>query len=401
VFESVMLARQPIFKKDNSLYGFELLYRNDAVNHATINNAFAATSELLVNLCTNALEENLNLNLPLFINVDEEFITSTSFFPGPSVNVILEILETVQPTAEVLQGIKNLRAKGFHFALDDYTFCPSRDAFLPFMSIIKVDLLELPLDEIERKIERFKGTRKIMLAEKVEDLASYERCRAMGFNLFQGYFLERPKIVKGNKVLANKQVLVKLIAQLCQPDISINEVSEIISCDPRFIFKILKIVNCPLYPFRREVENIRQAVIMLGLEAIKKWALVLVMMSDTNAPKELFRMLLTRAKTCELFALSYYKDQSPDYFTLGLFSGMDAVLETNLEDILKDINLSDSLSQELLFSTGNYHGVLADVRSYQLNIQSEVQSFHNDKFQTMSSCFTQGMRWADELMYLL
>jgi EAL and modified HD-GYP domain-containing signal transduction protein len=401
VFESVMLARQPIFKKDKSLYGFELLYRNDAVNQATISNAFSATSELLENLCSNALQENLNLNLPLFINIDEEFITSSSFFPGPSVNLILEILETVQPTPKVLEGIKTLRAKGFHFALDDYTFCPSREAFLPLMSIIKVDLLELPLDEIALKMQRFKGTRKILLAEKVEDRDTYERCLAMGFNLFQGYFLERPTIIKGNKVLANKQVLIKLIAQLCREDISIDEVSEIISCDPRFIFKILKIVNCPLYPFIREVENIRQAVIMLGLESIKKWALVMVIMSDSNAPKELFRVLLTRAKTCELFAQSYYNVQSSDYFTLGLFSGMDAVLETKLEDVLNEINLAAPLKQELLHGSENYHRVLADVRAYQLNQQGEVQGFNHEKFQSMSSSFTKGMKWTDELMTLL
>lgn len=401
MLESVMLARQPIFKKNNSLYGFELLYRSDRNNAAVITDGVAATSELLVNLCTNALDENLNLNLPLFINVDESFITSTSFFPGPSNNLILEILETVQPTPEVINAIKALRARGFHFALDDYTFDPSRDAFLPLMSIIKVDLLEFPLDVIEQKISRFKGSRKILLAEKVEDVETYQRCIEMGFQLFQGYYLERPKVISGKKVLSNKQVLVRLISQLCRDDITVDEVTEIIACDPRFIFKILKIVNCPLYPFRREVENIRQAVVMLGLDAIKKWALMLVIMSDSKAPRELFRTLLTRAKACEIFASEFYKSQLSDYFTLGLFSGMDAVLEADLSDILEDINLAKPLKQELLHSNGHYNGVLSDIRAFQLNDESRINSFSEDKLTGISNSYQQGVKWADELMYLL
>jgi EAL and modified HD-GYP domain-containing signal transduction protein len=188
---------------------------------------------------------------------------------------------------------------------------------------------------------------------------------------------------------------------LCKDDISIDEVAEIIACDPRFIFKILKIVNCPIYPFIRDVENIRQAVVMLGLESIKKWALVLVMMADSNSPKELFRVLLTRAKACELYATDFHQDNISDYFTLGLFSGMDAVLEADLSDILEENNLAEPLKRELLHGNGNYHGVLADVRAFQLNDETVISSFSNDRFAGISKSFQQGTKWADELMYLL
>lgn len=401
MYKHIMLARQAIYDRDNALYGFELLYRNDLRNEANIANGFSATSELLINLCTNAFEEKLTANHPLFINFDEAFILSDSFFPGPANNTVLEVLETVQPTGEVLKAIRGLRAKGFQFALDDYVFEAHRAPFLPLMSIIKIDVLAISPDEISQKLPSLQDLYLILLAEKVEDQASYEHCMSLGFQLFQGYYLERPKLHKGSKLSASKLVAVRLLSELCRDDITVDEVSDLISCDPRFVIKLIKIVNCPLYPFKREIENIREAIILLGLEVIKQWGMVLVLIAESEQPKELFRTLLVRAKTCENLSKGQANFVPSDCFTLGLFSGIDAVLQLELSVILEDINLASPLRQALLYGAGDYGKLLADVRNYEANDESELCKVSTHDMDKISDCHQVSVRWADQLMQLI
>ena len=399
-----MLARQPIYNRKNELYGFELLYRNSKNNQAVIQSQVNATAELITNLCTCALEENLNINKPLFINFSEEFITSDHFFPGPAYNVVLEILETVPATKAVLAAIKKLRAKGFRFALDDYEFTPDSDAFLPLISILKVDVMALPLSVIAEKITALKNSKLILLAEKVEDEACYRQCIEMGFHLFQGYYLERPTIIKGTKVSSSKQVALRLLSSLSRSDISVDEVTHLLSCDPRLIYKLLKIVNCPLYPFKREVENIREAIVMLGLETIKQWALILIATSESQQPKELFRTLFVRAKALEIYGSGLPGGKGADYFTLGLFSGIDAVLNLDLETVLEDINLAAPIRDELLEVTSEVTseiGILKTIKAFERGDKDVMATLPDEMLTAIAESYQQSIKWADELMRLL
>ena len=317
--KEVLMARQSILNRNHSIFGFEMLYRGSTYNVNDLEDGMGATGELLNNICTCVIEEKFNANHPIFINVDAQFIESPSFFPSQTDKIVLELLETVPATPSVLTKIKALKRQGFEFALDDYIFEPHREKFLPLVSIVKVDLLQCPIEEVQQKIQSLKDYSVRLLAEKVETFDMFDQCMDLGFELFQGYYLEKPKAVKGTKIAVNKQVTLKLLSELTRPDIPINEVADLIACDPRLAMKLILLVNSSLFSFVREVTDVQEAVVMLGIDAVKRWAMILLLVSESEQPVEIFRTLLCRAKTLELYAEDMDENKPSDYFSLGAF----------------------------------------------------------------------------------
>ncbi len=392
----VLLARQSILDEHSQLYGFEVLYRGTTYDITQSQDGMGATQELLSNVYTSILDEVALANRKIFINVDEQFIHSPSFFPSHSTQIVLEILETVPATPKVLEKIKSLRTQGFEFALDDYVFEPGREAFLPLVSYVKIDVLECSIEKVEEKIKHLRNFPFRLLAEKVENQQVFDQYKALGFELFQGYFLERPKLVHGTKVPASQQVTLKLLSELTRDDISVDEVTDLIICDPRMAMKILLLVNSSLFAFVRKISNVREAVVLLGIEAVKKWAIVLLLISDSQQPIELFRTLLSRAKALELYAVSAGKNNPNDYFSLGLFSGIDAALGIEMGQVTACLHLDPALIEALNFHSGDMGELLSTLQM--LERQTLDDSVCAINRHLLDSTYWQGLVWADELL---
>ena len=57
------------------------------------------------------------------------------------------------------------------------------------------------------------------------------------------------------------------------PDVDIGKVADVVSMDPALTAKILRIANSPIYAIRRKTENLRQAIMLLGLNGTLTMAL--------------------------------------------------------------------------------------------------------------------------------
>ncbi len=399
-----MLARQAIYTSTHEVYGFELFYRNDDdfidVFNRNMNGIcdFTATSELLANLCTCALEENLNGKGLLFIKLDEAFITSDMFFPDQAHNIVFEILDSVPPTTDVLNAISIMHKKGFKFALDEYAFEASKEPFIPFVSFLKINTLAVSLETIKEGVSRLENASMTLLGYNVEKGCCFDSCYEMGFHLFQGYYLESPIMIQGKKISTNRQTALRLMATLCKEDVSVDEVAEVVSSDPRIIYKILKLINCPLYPFKREIVNIKEAIVMLGLETIRQWTLTLLLSSESEQPQELFRTLLVRAKTCELYAENITNVRKSDYFTLGIFSGIEAILGIELNVLLSEIKLALPTRTLLVNQLNNDDSLLNIVKAVERDDIRKFSQLPEQMLPQIKACFSQGIKWADELM---
>lgn len=394
----ILLARQPIFNTKNEIYAFELLYRGQALENHQEHADLVATSELIASVCANALEQNVNLGLPMFINVDREFIESELFFPGDPTQVIPEILETVPATTSIFNSLKKLQKQGFKFALDDYIFEPERHDLLAYSSIIKVDILGVDMSVLEQRIHELRKPNRLLLAEKVETKAVFDRCLELGFDLFQGYYLEKPTFVSGSKINSNQQLVIRLISELSRHDITAEEIADLLACDPRLAYKILLLVNSPFYQFVREIKNIKEAVIMLGLNVVKQWAIIFAMMSESTQPQELFRILLARAKALELYAISESLSEPSEYFLLGLLSGIDAVLELEMEVLVAKLKLPTELIVALVKRDNNLGEVLRNSIGIERFDIVTLESLSNQNICTFNRCYRESLAWADDLL---
>lgn len=403
--DSPLFARQSIFNADQSLFGFEFLYRGKRLDPSDAGSARLASIELLDHMCTCILDENLNDSKPALINVDEHFLLDDTAFHSPLNNVIFEILETVEATPEIIARVKQLKQSGFSFALDDFVFEPNKVGFFKYLSIIKVDVLDADWDTMARKLPVLKKTKCKLLAEKVEDQAMFERCVELGFDLFQGYYLERPKVVHGKKLEANQLTAMKLISELSRPDIETDEVANLISLDPVLTVKILRLINCPLYQLVREVKSVRDAVVILGLGVVKQWAIILSLVSASDCPQELFRQLLVRAKTLSLIGESDSSDSAgmdaAGCFLTGLLSGIDAVFGTVEGTVVQQLTLDGEVKTALLTQENAMGQLLLKTIGVERFDDAVFSQMTFEQRLLVNRSYRESLVWADEVLRYL
>ncbi|MFG1489610.1 EAL domain-containing protein, partial [Oceanospirillum sp. HFRX-1_2] len=171
-----------------------MLYRNNAT---TSNASVSSPHEATARVCTVAFMDigidRLADKHPVFINMTDEWLLKGDMLPEPAERIVLEVLEDIKPTPEVLASLKSLRARGYKIALDDFVLTQETKAFLPYADLIKLDVMACSIDVLEKRVSILKRLNVPLLAEKVETWDEFEACKAMGFTLFQGYFLSKPE----------------------------------------------------------------------------------------------------------------------------------------------------------------------------------------------------------------
>jgi len=407
VSNDLLFARQPIFDSKKKLYAYELLYRDNDPNAAVFEDGDKATSSLIVNYCGSILNEDEGPYVKIFINLTRTLLLSDYFFPLNPKRIVIEILENMEVDELLIERVKELRKQGYQFALDDYSFATKFDPLIPLVDYIKVELLHLPIEELPKKIKRLETNfldslehRPALLAEKVEDQSMYEQCFKLGFELFQGYFLERPMPVYGTKIDNNSETALQIVIQIQEPDIDIDTLSHSISRDAKLSYQILKIVNSPLCRLPKKVSSLHEAVVFLGLEQIKKWAMAMVLSGNSSQTKELFLLLLTRARTCELIAQKYGYQDTEGYFTVGLFSGIDAVMLADKEWLINKLDFADDINMALLKLEGQKGKVLKYVIALEQQ-KEELNDLDKESLSNYYSSHEEAVSWANQLFHLL
>lgn len=404
----LLFARQPIFDGKNKLYGYELLYRSLHPNAAIFDDGNKATSEVLINYCGGILNDEDSPYVKVFINLTRTLILSDYFFPVEPTRVVIEILENTVVDDRLVAKVKDLKKKGYEFALDDYSFLPEYDPLVPLADYIKIDLMHISeitlkdsLAELEQNTLSHLSKRPIFLAEKVETQEQYEICRDAGIELFQGYYLQRPQLVYGKKIKNSSEVALQIVAKMQEPDINIDDLCVAISRDTILSYQILKIINSPLCRLPRKVSSLKEAVVFLGLEQIKKWAMAMALSNNSSQSTELFRILLQRARTCELFAISKRYENPESFFTVGLFSGIDAVMLADKEWLIMKLDLSDDMNEAILCEEGNKGEVLKFARAVEQGDWTITQQLPEEDSIELFSAHENAIGWTNKICEML
>lgn len=404
----LLFARQPIFDGNNKLYGYELLYRSMHPNKAIFDDGNKATSELLVNYCGGILNDQESPYVKIFINLTRNLILSEYFFPVQPERVVIEILENTVVDEELVEKVKQLKKLGYEFALDDYSFLPEYDPLVPLVDYIKIDLLHISeitladsLQELEKNILADLPKRPTFLAEKVETQQQHDFCRQIGVELFQGYFLERPQLVYGKKINNSSEIALQIVAQMRESNINIDDLCNSISRDTKLSYQILKIINSPLCRLPRKVNSLKEAVIFLGLEQIKKWAMAVALSSNSKQPRELFRIILQRARTCELYATSMRYEDPESFFTVGLFSSIDAVMLADKQWLIEKLDLAQDINNAILKEEGIKGKVLNLVQAMEKGNWQVTHSISDEERIELFSAHENAISWTHQLFQSL
>ncbi len=346
----VLIARQAIFNRERKVYGYELLYRSNAASSGFDGTeADAATMQVLSNTLMSIGEERALSGKKAFVNFDHHLLRQEMHLTLPRDSIIIEILETVKPTADLITLCRSIAQKGYSLALDDFTNEPGWEPLTRIARVIKIDMRLHSREAQERMLRTYQPRGTVMLAEKVETYAEFDWARRAGYDLFQGYFFSRPVLVSSQQIPAVKISCLRLLREVQQPDVDFERVRKLIREDVGLTYKLLRSVNSAMFGRRTEIQSVRRALMVMGEAGLRRWASLATLPAlATDKPTELLRLSLQRACFCERLAELARAARSNQAFLMGMFSLLDGLIDQPLEEALRSVDLDPEVTDALL-----------------------------------------------------
>jgi EAL and modified HD-GYP domain-containing signal transduction protein len=392
----IYIGRQPIYDRKLNVYAYELLFRAASDNSASFTDGDQATTDVIVNTFLEIGLDNIVGNRLAFINLTRSFFVGEHTISLPKNRVVLELLEDIDADDEVIAGVKRLSDQDYTIALDDFIYHESLQPLVTLADLVKIDIMTLSRDEIRQHVNALRQHPLRLLAEKVETQEDFNFCMELGFDYFQGYFFAQPKVIRGQRLPNNRLAILKLLGRLQDPNITPEQLEELIAQDIAFSYRILRYVNSASLALPRKIESIHQAVVILGLQAIKSWTTLLAMSQVDNKPAELVVTAMVRGKMAEGLAKAMNAPQPESFFTVGLFSALDALMDNSMEEILTQLPLADHIAAALLHRRGIHGDILDCVLAYE---RGQWQNLGCSQLGThkIRDCYLDALQWAGDV----
>ena len=399
-YGEVFVGRQPILGPELKTIGYEVLYRNCEVGQAVFTDEDMATARVLLTIYLDIGLEHVVGSHLAFLNIPKQFLLEHYCEALPKNRVVLEILENVEPTPQVLDALHLLAQQGYTIALDDFEYHDRFRPFLEIADIVKIDVLGKSEEQLQREVSQLRDYRIRLLAEKVESREVYETCKKLGFYYFQGYFFFRPDIVRGREIPANRVALLELMGKIQDPHISFKGLVEHVRNDLSLSYKVLRYVNSAYVGLPNRVDSIDHAARMVGIERIRTWATLIIMASGQTQTAEILVMALVRAKMCERLGRQLGANAPEKYFTMGLLSVLEALYESPMQEILRKLPLLEDISDALVNGTGELGLVLSCVKAYEAGEWMELKHLQLEP-SIIRDFYLESIDWANHFSPLI
>jgi c-di-GMP-related signal transduction protein len=375
--DDIFLGRQPILDRDQNLIAFELLFRLDHVDSVEVTDNLSATANVIVNAYGElGIEEVLGQQRG-FVNVDTELLMSDVICMLPSKKVVLEILESVKITDEIVQRCIELKQMGYQLALDDVVEINQEiELLLSIVHVVKIDILTIEKEALVDIVNQLKRWPVLLLAEKVNSSEQAKLCMELGFEMFQGYYFAKPEIISGKRTDPGKLSLLNLLT-LVMSDSDAADIEQELKHQPGLSYNLMRMVNSTASGFSKNINSIKQAVMVLGRKQLQRWIQLLLYAADKKNEKmsdAMLQMAATRGKMMELIATvdrphdKSYQDRA---FMVGILSLLDALLGMEMTEIIEKLNIPSEISQALLSRSGRLG---QELKLIEANEKGEIDS---------------------------
>ena len=404
--EQLFLGRQPILDREQRLHAYELLFRSNCQNAATITDGVQATATVIINAFAELGVAAALDSYRGFINVDEDFLFSDMLELLPRQSVVLEILETVPPSEAVIERCKALKAAGFTLALDDVIQLePAFTELIALVEIIKVDIQPLSRIELMQLAMKLKPMGKILLAEKVDSREQMEQCMKLGFSLFQGYYFAKPTIIAGRKLDHSQLSLIKLM-NLLLSDADTSALEKALKQEPGLTVNLLRMTNSVGSGITENITSLGHAITVLGRRQLQRWLQLLLFAAgkQTTEANPLLLLAATRGRLMELLANGVRANDTSfadKAFMVGIMSLMPALVGLPIDQIVTPLGLADEVTSALCTGEGSLGDLLKLAESSEngdISILTELFSrLPGLGPKTLNRAQTEALQWANSI----
>jgi c-di-GMP-related signal transduction protein len=393
------LARQPIFDRGMKIYGYELLHRRSGDNFFSGIDDDQATAELIYNTFLVMGLQDLTDGTNAFINFSKELIDSNVPFLLPKQNIVVEVLEREKVTPVTVDACKRIKAMGYRLALDDFIFNQNNLPLIEMADIIKIEFPAVSSYEQHGLIQRY-GTKVDFLAEKIESREEYKQAVEMGYDLFQGYFFSKPSIIRSKEIMTLNTSLFSVFEELNSPEPSYAVIANILARDLGLSYKLLKLANSVYMGARNKIKSIPHALSFIGINEMYQWISLMLLKDIQNVENaELVKQSLIRGKFMELLAFELYpKAENSEFYFTGIFSSIDVLLNSQMEQVLKGLPLSVNIKNALLGMDNDPRRLLNFVMNWEkAHWEKTVDQYPmRNKYMDL---YIKALKWAKKLNY--
>src|SRR4051794_1160576 len=386
----ILIARQPIYDTALRVVAYELLvHRRDGSDAGAEADAAGTISEIGLNLVSGH-RAHIPLSRGLLL---EGYVKAL-----PADRVALQVAPSLALDKAARETIEELVASGYPLALVDFEPGAPAEDLLPFAHVVGVRVDAAGRTELRTQLGGLRQYGASLLALGVEEQEQFRLCQELGFDLLQGRFFCKPRVVAESGVLpVSKLAQVQTIAALQQPNVDFDDLQEIIGHDVGLSFNLLRFINSAFFALPRRVDSIRDALVLLGVDNVRKWATLMTLADADDKPRELVTTGIVRARMCEELAVAYQHRDSEAYFTTGLLSVVDALMDTSLVELLASLPLSREIIEALLNYDGPKGRILRAVIAYERGAFAELGELPPTRV-PLSEIYAESVRWATETL---
>jgi EAL and modified HD-GYP domain-containing signal transduction protein len=370
VVRSVRIGRQAIYDAGRRLFGYELLFRaNDGRDDEIAGEQ--ATSQVIASTFGTFGLENIADGKPILINFTRAFLTGIIPIPVEPDLVVVEVLENVVVDRELMLGLTGLREQGYRIAIGDYTGALDRADLLEMAHYIKIAVGAVTPMLLPGLVEASRANDATLIASGVDDAPTMQRCLDLGFELFQGPFLQRPTVLEQRTLSPTQMICVRLLNDLADPDTPIARIEQMVGTDPGLTMRLLRTANSASAGAQREVTSLRQALVIIGPRRLRSWVLLTLLEGGTtaNAAEDLWAVL-TRAYACARLATS----EADLAFTVGLLSGAAELLGSEPAEVAASAGVGQEARAALLDAVGEAGRVLTAVLAHERDDAEAIEA---------------------------
>jgi EAL and modified HD-GYP domain-containing signal transduction protein len=363
--EKVFVGRQPIYRDGVEVFAYELLSRQSELNQAAFTDGDKATAQVLMNTFVDiGLDQVVGPHLA-FVNVTRNFVLSDYCESLPKDRIVMEIAGDTIVDKPLLGALSRLSKLGYSIALDNFVYRDDLRPLVELAEIVKIDVQAMDHNGVASQAQALEEFGVKLLAQKVETHLDYEFCRKLGFDYFQGYFFCKPQILSESKIPFNRLSTVHLLAKLQDPQISIDELERAVGQNLAVSYRILRYLNSPMGAMPRKIESLRHAIGLVGTRLISNWASLILMEAIEEKPRELMITTMVRAHMCQQLAAASRQKNPDQFFTVGLLSLLDTLMDRPMPEALNALPLVDEVKDALLQHKGPMAEALECVEAYE------------------------------------
>lgn len=400
----LFLARQPIFDRNRDVIAYELLFRSNSGGPVPDSQYEKAALDVIRDIFFVFGLEHLTGGKKAFINLSRRALVEEQVTIFPPGDIVVEILENIEPDDEVIAACSKLKQAGYALALDDFVYRPEMDPLIRLADYIKVDFKQTTGGQRGEVVRRFGGDNIKLLAEKVETHEEFHEALAYGYLFFQGYFICEPELVSRKDIPGFKVNYLRFMREVNQPEINLDKLEQIIKQDLSLSYKLLRYLNSAWFGWRAEVKSIKAALVKLGEKPTRKWASMVAYANlGEDKPSAVLLTSLIRARFCELMGPEAdLKGRDLDLFLIGMFSLIDTLVDRPRDEVLDELKVSQDIKDALGMNDTPLSRIYRLVLAYERGHWDEalesaralgIESAH------IPQRYTEAVEWAEQVFH--